>query len=320
MNVKSLPIIVVHYGSANYLNACLEQAMKQTPDSPVILLGDESNLNVPCTEHWSIHDSGLGEDLERFHASFQNLGDPHRETFERFCIERWFLVRNFCRLKGWTRCLHFDSDVLLFCNAEEEAKRFQNYAMTFAHWDPVRNLVHCNFVQNLAALEDFCQYVLNVYETPELLEALKVKNRKKSGFCWISDMSLFADWSRNAPFPFAFFEDFYDQGFCFDPAIDQKGTVFRQTRYLPGLLRGFKKIRFQAGVPFAQMKDGRWIQLKAIHYHGTFKYLIVDHARGVHRHLRTFLHQCLDKIRTVPGKFRLLLRFRTRSAKERKCE
>lgn len=285
--------------------------MKQTPDSPVILLGDESNLNVPCTEHWSIQDPELGEDLERFRASFQNLGDPLRETFERFCIERWFLVRNLCRLKGWTRCLHLDSDVLLFCDVEEEAKRFQNYAMTFARWDSSRYLGHCNFIQDLAALEDFCQYVLNVYETPELCEALKAKNLKKSGFCWISDMSLFADWSRKAPYRFAFFEDFYEQGFCFDPQIDQKGTVFRQTRYLPGFLRGFKKIRFQSGIPFAQMKDGHWIPLKTIHYHGTFKYLMADHARGVHRHFRTFLHQCLDKILSFPGKFRSLGWFRT---------
>jgi len=318
MNGNPLPIIVVHSGPAEYLTVCLEQAMRQNPDSPVILLGNESNSGFPCMEHWSVQDSRLGADLERFRSSFQHFGDPRRETFERFCIERWFLVRNLCRLKGWTRCLHLDSDVLLFCNAEEEAKRFQNYAMTFARWDSVRNLVHCNFIQNLAALEDFCQYVLQVYETPELLEALKAKNRKKSGLYWISDMSLFADWSRNAPFPFTFFEDYYGQGFCFDPEIDQKKTVFRQTRYLPGILRGFKKIRFQAGEPFVQMKDGHWIQLKAIHYHGTFKYLMVDHAHGVHRHFRTFLRQGLDKIRSIPVKLGRLWQFQTQFTKGEK--
>ncbi|MGC4005577.1 MAG: hypothetical protein QM811_21665 [Pirellulales bacterium] len=245
----------------------------------VALLGDDANRAIGICEHHDRRDPTLQADIAEFHTLYRHLSSSQQLGFERFCIERWFLVRNFMRRERLARCLVIDSDVLLFCDVPYEAHRLREFAMTFARWDAVRRIPHCNFIGSLAAIEDFCAYVLETYRDPDRLAKLRNANLKKRNQDWISDMSLFYDWGSRATYPVALIDQ-PQADEVFDAAIDDVQD-YVPAGYLPGLLRRWKKIEFRDGRPYAFSKsDGRAIRMKCLHYHGPFKTLMTKHAQG----------------------------------------
>ncbi|MDO5581308.1 MAG: hypothetical protein Q4G69_09235 [Planctomycetia bacterium] len=299
------PVAIVHTGNPPYLEYCLRQIRKFNPDTPIYLIGDEANNCFDFVIHRNITDPDLSVDIEKFQSIYE-----HHSNFalkwERFCLERWIYIRNLLQKEQISGCLAIDSDVLLFCDIDEEAKRFRDYAMTFAHWDQNRNLVHCNFIQDRTVLESFCDYMFQVYEDPAILDRIKKANSKSRNRFWISDMSLFGDWCRNTEFPTAFFEDFYSKEICFDRCIDN-GEHFRTQFYFPGL-RKYKKILFKEGRPFGYLKDGRKVPFKCLHYHGHFKFLMKDHFQGLHSHWKTFRTLFLHSVFSIPKKLGILIK------------
>ena len=295
------PVVLVHLGNPPYLEYCLRQIRKFNPETPLYLLGDESNDVFDFVIHRHLTDPGLSIDIDRFRTIYQHYSnfDVH---WERLCMERWLFIRNLLRQENLPGCLAIDSDVLLFCNIDEETRRFRDYAMTFAHWDANRNLVHCNFIQNRTALDSFCDYLFQVYEDATMMARVKKENSKSHGRFWISDMSLFGDWNRQTDFPTLFFEDCYDDEICFDRSLDNR-EYFQSQFYFPGLRR-YKKIRFVEGCPYGRLKDGRSVPLKCIHYHGHFKFLMSDHFHGGHSHWKTFRTLLWHSISNIPKKLK----------------
>jgi hypothetical protein len=112
----------------------------------VVLLGDEANASIGIGEHHDIDQPELQEDLDEFRRICKRYSRSQGFLWERFWLERWFLIRNFMRREKLRGCLAIDSDVLLFCNVPEESLRFRSYAMTFGRWDAVRVVPHCNFI------------------------------------------------------------------------------------------------------------------------------------------------------------------------------
>ncbi|MDO4586335.1 MAG: hypothetical protein Q4C95_03465 [Planctomycetia bacterium] len=312
LNRKHFPIVMAHINNPPYLEYCLRQIRKFNPDNPIYLIGDESNDCFDFVEHRNITDPVFSVDIDRFRAIYQHYS-PLSFQWERFCFERWLYIRNFLRAENLSGCLAIDTDVLLFCDVDEEAERFKEYAMTFAHWDNNCNLVHCNFLQSRFALDSFCDYMFQVYEDPTILERIKKKIGMKYGRYWISDMSLFGDWSRQTKEKISFYEDFYSQGIYFDRCIDNC-KHFRCQFYFPGLKK-FKKVFFLKGHPYGQLKDGQTVPFKCLHYHGFFKFLMKDHFNGKHSHWKTFLLLFMRSILLIPRKLtnfvkRILYRLR----------
>jgi hypothetical protein len=52
----AIPIFFVHKTNSSYLKYALKQARKFNPDSPIYLLGDESNNHYPFVIHVNIAD------------------------------------------------------------------------------------------------------------------------------------------------------------------------------------------------------------------------------------------------------------------------
>jgi hypothetical protein len=275
-----VPVVVVHHGWTPYVEPCLRKAVDSNPHGRVVLIGDDASANVGIGEHHRLDDPSLLDDVREFQRVYEHLSSSKSEIFERFCIERWFFVRNFMRRERLDRCLVIDSDVLLFCDVTEEAGRFHDVAMTFARWDPVRLLPHCNFVGCRDAIESFCRYVLHLYGNPSLLDAVKARNSKKFVRHWVSDMSLFHEWSSSSDFPIGMLEDAIRQGVGYDDCIDRTGS-FRRHTPLPGVLRPWKRIEYRDGVPHGTHLRSGDVQMKCLHFHGAFKDLMDRHARGL---------------------------------------
>ncbi len=302
-----IPIIVVHCGRSPFLEMCLRQAHRTNPSSRVILLGDETTPSPDFAEFHCIHDPKLFQNVEPFYAAYRHFSSSNSEEVEKFCMARWIILRNFMHREGLTRCLAIDSDVLLFADMTEEAKRFAPYAMTFAHWSKTQNLIHCNFVLDRTALDSFTEYLMRVYRDPLLLERAKEARHKKNGKFRVSDMSHFYDWSVHSEFPFCFFEDLHTDGVFFDSCIDFT-EGFRSISYFPGVFRRIKKIAWTDGRPQVTDRLGRRLEVKAFHYHGAQKFLMPFHMEGRSPHVRIFMAFLKAKLGSVRAKLGRLFR------------
>ncbi|MDO4551583.1 MAG: hypothetical protein Q4C96_10085 [Planctomycetia bacterium] len=300
--MEPLPIIVVHQGNSPYLEICLRQARRTNPHSRIIWLHGEADSPLDFVECYCFQEPELSQDVAFFSSIYQHLSSSNSREAERFCIQRWLNVRNFMRCENLSRCLAIDSDVLIFCDVTQEAERFRPYAMTFAHWNATQNLIHCNFIQNISALESFTDYLLKVYQDSELLERVKLTSRKKRNRYRVSDMSLFYDWSVHSDFHFCFFEDLYSDAVFFDSCIDFVQD-FQAIHYLPGFFRPFKKITWKDGLPHGTLKNGLPAPMKCIHYHGFLKFLMPFHFQQRSPHVKIFRLLLQQKWTNFPAKW-----------------
>ncbi len=296
-----IPIIVVHCGRSPFLEMCLRQAHRTNPSSRVILLGDETTPSLDFAEFHCIHAPELFQNVEPFYAAYRHFSSSSSAETEKFCMARWIILRNFMHREGLARCLAIDSDVLLFADMTEEAKRFAPYAMTFAHWSETQNLIHCNFVQDRTALDSFVEYLLQVYREPLLLERAKKAGRKKNGKFRVSDMSHFYDWSVHSEFPFCFFEDLHADGVFFDSCIDFTEDT-RSISYFPGVFRRIRKITWTDGRPQVKDRLGRRLEVKVLHYHGAQKFLMPFHMEGRSPHVLIFMEFLKAKLHSIGTK------------------
>lgn len=290
---EPLPIITIHLGASEYVDICLRKARMTNPDSRVILLGNAENADLPAVreglaEHFDLTRDLYREDipeLERIYRHFSSLSP----IFELFCVKRWFFLRNFLRAEKITRCLHLDSDVLLFCNVTREARLFPPCDMTVGKWDDNGYLLHTAFIFRPEVLDHFTRHILEIYRDETALRQLAERNRKKNGHVWISDMNLFFDFARKNEISLAFLEDRQaESGICFDSRISDVSRFRGVRKWL--ILRRFKKIFFEDGLPYGILKEGRQkILMKSIHYNGSTKFLMKHHLAGKTPFLPIFL-------------------------------
>lgn len=299
-------VLITHLGSSPYLEICVRRAMKAA--NRVVLLGDEQNADLGIGEHHLVTDPSLQDGIGEFRSAYQHWSRSQKVDFERFCIERWFLIRNFLRRENLDGCLAIDSDVLLFGNVAEESMRFSAYSMTLGRWDSVRAVPHCNFLRGREAIEDFCSYVMDVYSNSGKLNQLAVINRKKFKSAWISDMSLLASWGASSRFPIGYLENTVAEGVGFDSCLDDIRTYVGR-RFLPGVLKPWKRITFRDGVPYATIRsNGLTIPMKCIHYHGRMKILMDRHDRCVAEDWSIVFRMLARKLMGLRSKFELFFR------------
>lgn len=307
--MKTFAIVVVHRGFNRALELCLRQVRKTNPAARVFWIGDDRDgaerAQALGVEFRSLDEPALSDGIAEFKRIY--LGrSKNRPALTEFCCKRWIYVRNLMRAERLTSCLALDSDVLLFCDATEEAKRFQDFTATFTRWDDAPRLTpHCNFIGSLAGLEEFCDFLFEVYRDSALFQELerklaKFRWGKTPKRVWISDMSLWGAWSLRTSRKIALFEDFYPQGAWFDGKIND-ARYFKTRNYLPGLVKPWRKIvEFRDGRPCGETKDGRRGPFLALHYQGGFKFLMEDHFKGRHSDAAIFKRLLKKKLETVP--------------------
>ncbi|SBO42464.1 hypothetical protein [Cyanobium sp. NIES-981] len=273
-------IVVVHRSASPYLAVCLQQARRTNPGVPIVLAGDASNAGIAVDRFVAIDSLPRSPGYERFLRDYRHHSPSQSLLWERFCIERWFVLLAVMEREGLDRVLALDSDVLLFCDAAEEAMRCSAYAVALNHWDQHRALPHCTFIQQREALEEFCSLVSATYASEASLETLKRRNQKKLGRHWISDMSLWHAWTLATDRPVLIRERLGTDGAIYDSCIEHiRG--FEAVNPLPLLVRPWKRLVFENGCAYAFRRDnGQRLRLLCVHYHGRFKALMARHARG----------------------------------------
>jgi len=99
----SVPIFV-HLGAPEYLDYVLKLTRKNNTGR-IILLGDESNKEIAIrnkVEHYLVSD--YNQSIPYYHVSVNG------EKYEKFCFERWFIIKNFVLKNSIPQFVHSDSD------------------------------------------------------------------------------------------------------------------------------------------------------------------------------------------------------------------
>jgi len=179
----SNPVIFMHYNNSNYLAYSLWQAKQSNKNADVILLGDDSNKNYSFIKHIKVNHS---KSVEEFNKVYKHMSSNPYE-YELFCIQRWFILRDFMIQYNIDKCYYQDSDVMLYVDTNKEEFNWFDLGF-FGGFSG-----HTTFINNLNALDDFCTFIMNYYTDKSRLKRLEniyqdfLKKNLPGGIC---DMTL----------------------------------------------------------------------------------------------------------------------------------
>jgi hypothetical protein len=217
---EGVPIVIVHRGRQDYLKACISKAKQHNRNSAIILIGDTSNSDL-AQIHYNIdcENSPLLKDVAAFRRLYTHRSGLS-SSFERFCIERWLLIRNLMVYLDLEICCAIDSDVLFFSGAQNILDEIPGLAMSFGRWNQKMLLPHFNLIQRRDALESFCIFAVEIYKNQSRLKKLSMESSADGGRTWICDMLLFWKWSQENPhFKLAIYEEQPSKNSYFDPSV-----------------------------------------------------------------------------------------------------
>ncbi len=244
--MNNIPIIFVHRNNSIYLKYTLKQARFFNPDTPIYLLGDESNNQYNFVNHLNV--DNYFESAREFSKHYVHMSFTPQK-FEQFCFERWFIILDFVKKHKIETFLCLDSDVLLFCKSNDIHDKYKNYNFTIRG----NGGAGLNYFSSIKALEEFCEYTSNHYINPQYFNTLELnwagyQDRKHGGVC---DMLLFALFRAD------------NQHKIGDCGIIENNTIFEYC--LLDVVVNNEKIILKKLIPYLVKKDNYPLSLKAFH-------------------------------------------------------
>ena len=273
------PIVFIHRGCPDYLKITLARVRQYNPDSPLILLGDSSNATlvreIPGLE-FELMQSDAG-DSARFAKIYQHQSIL-AEEFERFCIQRWILLRDLVRQRHWNHLLYLDSDVLLYSDIEQVGKRFDNSAMSLAPWMRGKSpwCGHTCFINQPDVLDEFVDFLFEFYTSKE--------GKRQREQCFIeekepiSDMTCLGIFRQRTSRPIADLTQVIENSVFDDFITCTRGIYEKGSRFWK---KDLKRIFFKDSIPYCCLKKKPYdhIRFFSLHFHGSTKYMIKFFAK-----------------------------------------
>ena len=150
------PCIFVHQGYKHYLDNVFAITRKYNPDNRLILLGDDENKEVAKKYNIEFYQiSEYNEEIPYYHFS------TNGEVYEKFCFERWFIIKNFCIKHDILEILHSDSDNAFFVDLN--TLNYTNARIGQKNQVVVPNVL---FITTDYLLQ-ICDYYLELFSLPE---------------------------------------------------------------------------------------------------------------------------------------------------------
>jgi len=273
----AIPIIFIHYGNSDCLFYAVWQAKQTNPGSRIILLGDRQNVHLQWLlgiEHYFIkaYEKEAKQALEHYiHLS------TNGEEFERFCLERWFVLHSFLSSNTDLQpCVYLDSDILVYDSLDLPAKDLQSFGMTMVAFS-----AHTNFVNRQQTLGEFCQFIQSHYQDPSLqswLHQHHIKFLQKHGAGGISDMTFFQKFRQQYPeklgtlcFPMGNQNNLY----AFDERLDTDDGGYE-------LKNGIKSLTWIDRFPYCKNTlCGQKIKMYTLHFQGKNKLKMKDYLKNI---------------------------------------
>ena len=269
--ILKLPIVFIHYSNPPYLRYSLAQAKESNRDSTIYLLGDTTNDCYDFVDHHSFLDYHEGAD--KFAKIYRHFStSPYRWIL--FVFQRLFMLKEFMVANKMERCLHVDSDVMLYANVTEDQKKFDQYDFTVSH----RMACSIFYVNRVEALEDFCQFLIDIYTKKDRYHydkmvghyAVRNKNLLEGGAC---EMNAF-EYYGVSHFGLIGEVSLIMDGSVYDPNISMPYPGFEMEN-------GTKKLIWRDGNPYGiYLRSGRLIKFNSLHCQGSAKQLMSEYYTG----------------------------------------
>ncbi|HTB05570.1 MAG TPA: hypothetical protein VK806_01370 [Bacteroidia bacterium] len=194
--VKDIPVVYVHYGNIpGYLKRSLQNATKY---NKTVVLITEINFKFDSVKCFSI--KKYTKDVDVFESVYEHLSTNSKE-FEKICIARWFVLRNFMEEQKIDVCYYADSDVMIYDDLSKVYDSYREYDAAFNISESQENYrwaasASCSYWK-LDTINKFCDFILNAYKSDkkELMEekwAYHVKNKVAGGVCDMTLLYLFS--------------------------------------------------------------------------------------------------------------------------------
>jgi hypothetical protein len=264
----NLPIIFFHRGKSDYLKYSLNQARFYNPDSDIYLLGDQANNKYPFIKHHLISDyDAEAKQFEKIYKHFST----NSYQIELFCFQRWFVIREFIRTKHLEKFLYLDSDILLYCNAAEVFRHYDQYKFTICS----ERSPHCSYFSSLKTLDEFCNFITSLYTDENNLKRFELEFKERlakglhGGMC---DMSAFYEFSKLNPGKVADLTSIHENSVFDDNFSFSQGY---ETEH------GRKKMYWKDRLPYGKhLTDGKLIRFNALHFQGNAKSMMDKYYTG----------------------------------------
>lgn len=259
---KNFNIIFIHKGNEPYLLMVLNCAKKFNHNANIFLLGD-SQLALPSfVNFYRINDySTSAKNFANYYQHFSN----NRYDFELFCIQRWFILRDFMKANEINNCFHADSDVLIFSDISTEREKFLDFSFTLSE----ECCGHNSFWNNYESLNKFCNFIEQIYKKNNLYQEILQKHKSaitENLFKNISDMTLFNLYKKNKLDKIGEMTDVINQS-TYDHSFNLKKNGkcnFKQ-------FFGYKKIEWKNELPYIKDQNNNLIKFNTIHLQGESK-------------------------------------------------
>jgi len=265
----NIPIVLIHQGDSYYLYRSLFMLNRFYKPNEIYLIGNEANKHYSgfCT-HISFND--FAGNTKEIQNSFFNLSSNGAD-FEFICIQRWFVLAEFIKLKQLPQAIYMDSDILIYDKLDKYVPLFSGYGMTM-----IGISGHTNFILKPEILNHFCSYILNFYTSEigrsqlEKLYSDEYLSKNRAG--GISDMTFFTKYLKEFPANILNLEN-YSKEFVIDRAFAESNGFETNSD-------GMKRLNWKGDIPYVK-EMGTSIEkfMVTIHFQGTGKPFMLDAVR-----------------------------------------
>jgi hypothetical protein len=295
------PIIFIHQGRSSYLSHALLQAKFSSPETNIILLGDE--LALQSIESLPNMHAELLRNLEcegasRFRKYYFHMSSSSKE-YEIFCWLRWFYLLEYMDRNCISSAFYFDSDILLYSSVESIKKIYKlEESKSCGFLIPQQKFesffwgasAHVSYWHRDMLME-FCEFCIASFVETDKIELYRKKynyhltENQPGGICDMTSLYLF--WKLNSDrienLLISRAQNVFDNNFnC--------GSNYELHEYMVESNTGIKKVEFSNGHPYlrASKNSANLFEVNALHFQGGGKVYIAEFATYMNDFLRTY--------------------------------
>jgi putative methyltransferase (TIGR04325 family) len=260
-----MPVVFIHFNEIPaYLIRALNQALLQ--NRQVVLITD-AKTEIPGV---SVHDAAVyAKGLEAFENAYVHMS-TNSEEFERICIHRWFILKNFMNESNTEVAYYSDSDTMIYSDLALVYEQYKEYDASYTLTENQDNYrwsasACCSYWKK-EAINGFCEFVLDTYKNN--LATLRKKwdyhlqNQQQGGICDMTLLFLFIEKIKFFPLSKTRNGMCFDQNMLSDENYHEHEYDFGYNKELG---REVKTIKMMTGTPhYISKKTNSPIRINAI--------------------------------------------------------
>jgi hypothetical protein len=193
-------IIFTHFGATWYLKNALRIARKNnSPLTDVILLGDESNIDIAqsCNCRWYPFHLYADEKSQEIEEKYVHIGSAPRTAYSKHKHNflRWFYIKNFMKVMKIDNVWAFDSDTLISRNISDIENVYNMFPMYTSN-----SISGCGMrVNSLQHMEGLCETIYEKYFDKDFREYhyQQIEGFRQKGKLYnLSDMTMIGEYGK----------------------------------------------------------------------------------------------------------------------------